>query len=686
MASGGEIVGEGWHEPRGRTARRGRRPRRGGKPRPGRDGRPEPRAVRARGEDAALRRGARRGRCRACRLLHRSTPTRGRRGRGGSGSARAGVATETRPLRGPGRAAQRAVPRLGSRGASLRPPQVGRDARREDRDRDGREPVDHRRGGPGRRDAASRGVRRHPRRGRDRPGGRPRADAARRPEPFDPAAPPDRRRRALCGSARRGGSSRRRPRARPGSRRPSEENDPRLAPFRERGVRVLSLPVRPRPAASTSPRSSAELARHEVRSLLVEGGGETAWGFLEARLADRVTGYHAPLLLGGREAPSALSGAGFATPGRRPAARGPRGGVRSGTASASPAASPGRERRRIGACSRDSSRRRPRSGSSGDRPAEPLLELEAPAAWGDVARGESICVSGVCLTVVPGGGAGSCGSTSPAETLERSTLGSLRPGDAVNLERALAVGSPDGRARRPGSRRRHGPGDPPRERGRLLDARRAGSARSGRATSSRRGRSPSTASPSPSPPSTPTSCAWPSSPRPRRPRPSPGAGRGDLLNVEVDILGEVRRAAPRGRGRPVSRRPAPRPSRLVTGRARRLRPRPLLRAPLHVLLVRRRHGAGDGGAVLRRRRPGGSGAGGGGRGPARHGLLRRRDAVLRRRLRTSAGSSPPCARRSEWRPDAEVTAEANPDDLDDRRLVGPRRPRGEPACRSASSR
>jgi len=44
----------------------------------------------------------------------------------------------------------------------------------------------------------------------------------------------------------------------------------------------------------------------------VEGGGETAWGFLQARLADRVTGFYSPLLLGGRGAPSALSGAGCA--------------------------------------------------------------------------------------------------------------------------------------------------------------------------------------------------------------------------------------------------------------------------------------------------------------------------------------------------------------------------------------
>jgi diaminohydroxyphosphoribosylaminopyrimidine deaminase/5-amino-6-(5-phosphoribosylamino)uracil reductase len=86
--------------------------------------------------------------------------------------------------------------------------------------------------------------------------------------------------------------------------------DPRLVSFRDRGVRVLSLPARA--GAGVDLRGLlSELGRLEVRSLLVEGGGETAWGFLEARLADRVTGYHAPLLLGGRNAPGALSGRGF---------------------------------------------------------------------------------------------------------------------------------------------------------------------------------------------------------------------------------------------------------------------------------------------------------------------------------------------------------------------------------------
>ncbi len=70
-----------------------------------------------------------------------------------------------------------------------------------------------------------------------------------------------------------------------------------------------------------------------------------------------------------------------------------------------------------------------------------LLDVEAPRTFGDVARGESVCVSGVCLTVVPGAGAGLLRFDVSDESLERSTLGALRPGDAVNLERALAVGA-----------------------------------------------------------------------------------------------------------------------------------------------------------------------------------------------------------------------------------------------------
>ena len=75
------------------------------------------------------------------------------------------------------------------------------------------------------------------------------------------------------------------------------------------------------------------------------------------------------------------------------------------------------------------------------QPGGALLEVETPGVLAEVARGESISVSGVCLTAVPGGAAGALRFDVSGETLARTTLGGLRPGDAVNLERALAVGA-----------------------------------------------------------------------------------------------------------------------------------------------------------------------------------------------------------------------------------------------------
>ncbi|MCL4809551.1 MAG: riboflavin synthase [Thermoanaerobaculia bacterium] len=69
------------------------------------------------------------------------------------------------------------------------------------------------------------------------------------------------------------------------------------------------------------------------------------------------------------------------------------------------------------------------------------LEVETPESFEAVVRGESICVSGVCLTSVPSEVAGRLRFDVSEETLDRSTLGALRPGDLVNLERALAVGA-----------------------------------------------------------------------------------------------------------------------------------------------------------------------------------------------------------------------------------------------------
>lgn len=55
------------------------------------------------------------------------------------------------------------------------------------------------------------------------------------------------------------------------------------------------------------------------------------------------------------------------------------------------------------------------------------------------ARGASLAVNGVCLTVADGG-EGWVAADLSAETVARSTLGHLRPGERVNLEPALRIG------------------------------------------------------------------------------------------------------------------------------------------------------------------------------------------------------------------------------------------------------
>ncbi|MGN6314507.1 MAG: riboflavin synthase [Rhodanobacteraceae bacterium] len=67
------------------------------------------------------------------------------------------------------------------------------------------------------------------------------------------------------------------------------------------------------------------------------------------------------------------------------------------------------------------------------------LAIAAPAMdFSDVALGDSISVSGVCLTVVELGGQTFAADVSN-ETLALTTLGALRGGDAVNLEKALRL-------------------------------------------------------------------------------------------------------------------------------------------------------------------------------------------------------------------------------------------------------
>jgi riboflavin synthase len=58
----------------------------------------------------------------------------------------------------------------------------------------------------------------------------------------------------------------------------------------------------------------------------------------------------------------------------------------------------------------------------------------------DAGTGDSIAVNGVCLTVVSADPAtGALGFDVMKETLDRSSLGALRPGDPVNLERPATL-------------------------------------------------------------------------------------------------------------------------------------------------------------------------------------------------------------------------------------------------------
>lgn len=67
-----------------------------------------------------------------------------------------------------------------------------------------------------------------------------------------------------------------------------------------------------------------------------------------------------------------------------------------------------------------------------------VLSIGASLVLSDLKEGDSVAVNGVCLTAT---GLDSGGFTADVmhETLNRSTLGSLSPGDRVNLERAMAA-------------------------------------------------------------------------------------------------------------------------------------------------------------------------------------------------------------------------------------------------------
>lgn len=68
-----------------------------------------------------------------------------------------------------------------------------------------------------------------------------------------------------------------------------------------------------------------------------------------------------------------------------------------------------------------------------------VLVIAPPWPIGEAVLGESVAVNGACLTVTGASGQGFSLDVS-AESLFRTTLGRLKPGAQVNLERALKLG------------------------------------------------------------------------------------------------------------------------------------------------------------------------------------------------------------------------------------------------------
>lgn len=75
--------------------------------------------------------------------------------------------------------------------------------------------------------------------------------------------------------------------------------------------------------------------------------------------------------------------------------------------------------------------------ATGESPRRLTIHSSIPAA--EVEIGASIAIDGCCLTVVDKSSEG-LSFEAATETLKRTTLGKLRAGDAVNLERAVRLG------------------------------------------------------------------------------------------------------------------------------------------------------------------------------------------------------------------------------------------------------
>ncbi len=88
-------------------------------------------------------------------------------------------------------------------------------------------------------------------------------------------------------------------------------------------------------------------------------------------------------------------------------------------------------------------RERGRVASTRQEPEGLRLEIDAPATASQLGVGDSVSISGACLTATAVSN-GRFSVTAVTETLDRTTLGRLAPEDEVNLETATRAGDPLG--------------------------------------------------------------------------------------------------------------------------------------------------------------------------------------------------------------------------------------------------
>ncbi len=86
----------------------------------------------------------------------------------------------------------------------------------------------------------------------------------------------------------------------------------RIAAWREAGAEVLVL-SEPGSSRVVLERLFAELGKRETQRVLVEGGPTLGWELVSEGLVDQLVLFFAPILVGGRDAPSVLMGEGIAS-------------------------------------------------------------------------------------------------------------------------------------------------------------------------------------------------------------------------------------------------------------------------------------------------------------------------------------------------------------------------------------